>query len=260
MLKMKINPNKLRKHVLDMVYEKQSGHIGGSFSLAELVSYLYETYDLINGDDKLILSKGHAVPILYSVLYELGVIDTLENFREINSPLQGHPDKERLKHMHATTGALGQGLSIAIGHALACKNKKINSDIFCILGDGELQEGQIWEAFMLAPKYKLENLTCFVDYNKAQNDGYVKDILDMGDLKSKIQSFGWNTLITDGHDINDINETMLFDKNGHKPTCIILDTVKGKGVSFMEHPEWHAKAPNKEEYNNALKELGYESN
>ena len=185
---MKINPNKLRKHVLDMVYEKQSGHIGGSFSMAEITAYLYNNYDLITPNkDKLILSKGHAVPILYAALYELGHIDTLNNFREVNSPLQGHPDKARLNLMHATTGALGQGLSIAIGHALACKTKKLDNKIFCVLGDGEIQEGQIWEAFMLAPKYGLDNLICFIDYNKAQNDGYVKDILDMGNLEAKIK-------------------------------------------------------------------------
>lgn len=183
---MKINPNKLRKHVLDMVYEKQSGHIGGSFSMAEITAYLYNNYDLITPNkDKFILSKGHAVPILYAALYELGHIDTLDNFREVNSPLQGHPDKERLNLMHATTGALGQGLSIAIGHALACKTKNLDNKIFCVLGDGEVQEGQIWEALMLAPKYKLDNLVCFIDYNKSQNDGYVKDILDMGDLGEK---------------------------------------------------------------------------
>ena len=130
---MKINPNNLRKHVLDMVYEKQSGHIGGSFSMAEITAYLYNNYDLINENgDKLILSKGHAVPILYAALYELGIIDTLDNFREVDSPLQGHPDKERLKYMHATTGALGQGLSIAIGHAIACKSKKLDYKIFCV--------------------------------------------------------------------------------------------------------------------------------
>jgi transketolase len=258
---MKTNPNKLRKHVLDMVYEKQSGHIGGSFSLAEVISYLYNNYNLITPNkDKLILSKGHAVPILYAVLYELGHIDTLENFREVNSPLQGHPDKTRLDLMHATTGALGQGLSIAIGHALACKTKDLDNNIFCIIGDGEVQEGQIWEAFMLAPKYELDNLICFIDYNKAQNDGYVKDILDMGDLKEKIKSFGWDTHVIDGHDLEDIDHACTLQNNHKKPVCIILDTIKGKGVSFMEEPEWHAKAPNKEEYNNALKELGYESN
>ena len=162
--------------------------------------------------------------------------------------------------MHATTGALGQGLSIAIGHALAQQTKNLNNSIFCILGDGELQEGQIWEAFMLAPKYKLNNLVCFIDCNKAQNDGYTKDILDMGNLESKIKSFGWQVFTIDGHStkqISEILETRFMDDG---PLCIVLDTVKGKGVSFMEHPEWHAKAPNKEEYNNALKELGYESN
>tara|TARA_R110001583_G_scaffold72692_3_gene203185 strand:+ start:7264 stop:8040 length:777 start_codon:yes stop_codon:yes gene_type:complete len=258
---MKINPNKLRKHVLDMVYEKQSGHIGGSFSMAEITAYLYNNYDLITPNkDKFILSKGHAVPILYAALYELGHIDTLDNFREVNSPLQGHPDKERLNLMHATTGALGQGLSIAIGHALACKTKNLDNKIFCVLGDGEVQEGQIWEALMLAPKYKLDNLVCFIDYNKSQNDGYVKDILDMGDLGEKIKSFGWDTHVIDGHSLTDIDSVMSNLKDHKKPVCVILDTVKGKGVSFMEEPEWHAKAPNKEEYLQSLKELGYESN
>jgi transketolase len=260
MLKMKVDPNKLRKHVLDMVYDKQSGHIGGSFSIAEVVAYLYSNYNLIDkNNDKLILSKGHAVPILYAVLYELGLIETLDNFREINSPLQGHPDKERLPYMHATTGALGQGLSIAIGHALANKLKGTSFNTFCILGDGELQEGQIWEGFMLAPKYNLDNLVCFIDFNKSQNDGYVKDILDLGNLKAKIYSFGWNVHNIDGHDVNKIK--IALDSSRHRsPTCIILNTTKGKGVSFMEKPEWHAKAPNKEEYYQSLKELGYESN
>ena len=262
MLKMKIDPNKLRKHVLDMVYEKQSGHIGGSFSIAEIVAYLYSNYDLITPNkDKLILSKGHAVPILYAALYELGYIDTLDNFREVNSPLQGHPDKVRLPYMHATTGALGQGLSISIGHALACKTKGLSNSIFCILGDGEIQEGQIWEAFMLAPKYKLDNLVCFIDSNKSQNDGYVKDILDMKDLSAKIESFGWDVYNIDGHDLDQITST-LEDKyvKVSKPTCVILNTVKGKGISFMEQPEWHDKAPNQEEYVKSLKELSYESN
>ena len=258
---MKISPNKLRKHVLDMVYEKQSGHIGGSFSLAEIVTYLYENFNLVEPNkDKLILSKGHAVPILYAVLHELGHIDSLDNFREINSPLQGHPDKDRLPLMHATTGALGQGLSIAIGHALACKAKNLPNDIFCILGDGEIQEGQVWEAFMLAPTYNLDNLTCIIDYNKAQNDGWVSDILDMGNLSDKLQSFGWNTIRVDGHDLEQIHKAMMYDRRGSKPTCIILDTIKGYGVSFMTDPEWHAKAPSDEEYKQALKEFGYESN
>lgn len=258
---MKLDPNKLRKHVLDMVYSKQSGHIGGSFSIAEIVSYLYSNYNLTEPlKDKLILSKGHAVPILYAALYELGILDTLDNFREVDSPLQGHPDKVRLPYMHATTGALGQGLSIGIGHALACKAKNLSNSIFCILGDGEIQEGQIWEAFMLAPKYKLNNLVCFIDSNKSQNDGYVTDILDMGDLSKKIESFGWDVYDIDGHNLDQIHSSLENLHKKDKPICIISNTVKGKGIPFMEQPEWHAKAPNQEEYIKSLKELGYESN
>lgn len=260
-MKINHNPNQLRKHVLKMVFEKKSGHIGGSFSIAELIAYLYSNYNLIDeGKDKLILSKGHAVPILYAVLHDLGLIKDLNDFREINSPLQGHPDKEKLAYMHATTGALGQGLSIAIGHAIACKLKKLNNSIFCILGDGETQEGQIWEALMLAPKYELDNLVCFIDCNGAQNDGYVKDILDLGDLHSKIKSFGWETYSIDGHDLEEISSTMKNCKKNGKPVCIIMNTIKGKGVSFMENAAWHAKVPSNEEYLNALLELEDESN
>jgi len=255
---MRLYPNNLRKTVLKMVYDKNSGHIGGSFSIAELIALLYNEYDLINVD-KLILSKGHAAPILYAALYELGLIESLDNFREINSPLQGHPDKQRLKYLHATTGSLGQGLSISIGHALGSRLKGINSNIFCVLGDGELQEGQVWEAFMLAPKYNLNNLICFVDNNKAQNDGYITDVLDIGNIEDKIKSFGWHTSTIDGHNMAAIHNA-INNKHSTLPTCIILNTVKGKGVSFMEKPEWHAKVPNKEEYNNALKELSLESN
>ena len=258
---MKINPNTLRKHVLEMVYKKQSGHIGGCFSIAELISYLYSNYDLINDrQDKLILSKGHAVPIIYAALYEIGLLDNLSNFREVNSPLQGHPDKQRLKYMHATTGALGQGLSISIGHAMSYKLQNKDNKVFCILGDGELQEGQVWEAFMLAPKYNLDNLICFVDYNKAQNDGYVKDILDMGDIKKKIESFGWLTLQIDGHDQQEIERAINYVNRSKLPVCIILDTIKGKGVSFMEIPAWHSKAPDREQYQQAIVELENESN
>lgn len=252
----KINPNKLRQHILDMVYRKNSGHIGGSFSLCEIISCLYHRYDLIN-IDKLILSKGHSVPVLYAILYELGYIKELDSFREINSNLQGHPDKNKLKYLHATTGSLGQGLSIAIGHALASKIKNDNKNIFCIVGDGELQEGQIWEAFMLAPKYQLDNLLCLIDYNKGQNDGYVKDILDLGNIEEKIKNFGWKVFKIDGHDENQIIQKLeQFDNEKTKvPTCIILDTIKGKGVSFMETPEWHSKTPTEIEYIEAKKEL-----
>tara|TARA_B100000686_G_C16679857_1_gene911296 strand:- start:43 stop:822 length:780 start_codon:yes stop_codon:yes gene_type:complete len=257
---MKISANRLREHVLRMVYEKQSGHIGGSFSLAELVAYLYSNYDLASrgiGGSKLILSKGHAVPILYAALYELGILsdEDLAKFREIDSPLQGHPDKVRLPYMHATTGSLGQGLSIALGHALAMKLQDFGGRCFCIVGDGEIQEGQVWEAFMLAPKFKLDNLICFIDSNKSQNDGLVEDILPLDPLEEKIASFKWDVIRINGNSYEEIEKTINSLELNGKPKCIILDTQKGAGVSFMNDPAWHAKAPNKAEYEAALKEL-----
>ena len=253
---MKINPNILRKKVIDMVVAKKSGHIGGAFSMAELTSVLYEDFD-IGGKDKLILSKGHAVPILYAALHELGKISDkeLDLFREIDSPLQGHPDKERLPLMDATTGSLGQGLSIAIGHSIGKNLRNEDGTIFCILGDGELQEGQIWEALLYYPKTNLNNLICIVDWNKGQNDGYTEDFSIMYEnLEERISSFGWDTRIVDGHDMEKISNELT--DIGNKPVCLILDTVKGKGVSFMENPAWHCKVPTDEEYEIAMKELG----
>lgn len=255
---MKINPNVLRKKVIDMVVAKQSGHIGGAFSMAELTSVLYENFD-IGGKDKLILSKGHAVPIIYAVLHELGQItdEELDLFREIDSPLQGHPDKLRLPLMDATTGSLGQGLSIAIGHSLGKKLKDEEGTVFCVLGDGELQEGQVWEALMYYPKTQLKNLVCIIDWNKGQNDGYSKDFSIMYDnLKERISSFGWDARLISGHDVDAIKSTLTLNQYAGRPLCIILDTVKGKGVSFMEDPSWHCKVPTEEEYEIAMKELG----
>ena len=254
---MKINPNILRKKVIDMVVAKQSGHIGGAFSMAELTSVLYEDYE-IGGKDKLILSKGHAVPIIYAVLHETGQIsdEDLDLFREIDSPLQGHPDKLRLPLMDATTGSLGQGLSIAIGHSLGKKLKNEDGTIFCVLGDGELQEGQVWEALMHYPKTKMNNMICIIDWNKGQNDGYTKDFSIMYDnLEERVSSFGWTTKVTDGHDMSAIRKS-FEEVEVDKPLCVILDTIKGKGVSFMEHPSWHCKVPTEEEYEIAMKELG----
>ena len=257
---MKINPNILRKKVMDMVVAKQSGHIGGAFSMAELTAVLYEDYD-IGGKDKLILSKGHAVPILYAVLHELGKItdEELDLFREIDSPLQGHPDKLRLPLMDATTGSLGQGLSIAIGHSLGKNLKNEDGKVFCVLGDGELQEGQVWEALMYYPKTSLNNMICIVDWNKGQNDGYSKDFSIMYDnLQERITSFGWDTRLVNGHDMREIRDVIgqYYLLQPEKPLCIILDTIKGKGVSFMEDPAWHCKVPTEEEYKITMKELG----
>ena len=257
-----INPNNLRKHVLRMVYEKRSGHIGGSFSLAEIIAYLYSNFDLTSNEKdsaKLILSKGHAVPIIYAALYELGHLtdETMSLFREIDSPLQGHPDKVRLKYLHATTGSLGQGFSIAIGHAIGLKLIGSSNASFCIIGDGEMQEGQIWEAFMLAPKFKLNNLVVFIDQNGSQNDGFVKDTLKIEPITNKILAFNWNVINISGHNIDEIDAAVRNGLNNkqEKPTCIIMKTQKGQGVSFLQDPEWHAKVPNEEEYKKALEEL-----
>ena len=256
---MRIDPNVLRKKVIDMVYDKKSGHIGGCFSMAELTSVLYEDYD-IGGKDKLILSKGHAVPIIYAVLHELGKIsdEELNLFREINSPLQGHPDKLRLPLVDATTGSLGQGLSIAIGHSHGKTLRGEDGTIFCVLGDGELQEGQVWEALMYYPKTELKNLICIIDWNKGQNDGYSKDFSIMYDnLKERISSFGWDARVVDGHNVDEIRHHLSVKTDWFpEPLCLILDTVKGKGVSFMEDPSWHCKVPTEEEYEIAIKELG----
>jgi len=238
---MNLDPDKLRAKVLKMVYQKKSGHIGGAFSMAELTSVLYSNYDIGNSD-KLILSKGHAVPIIYAALHELGKLsdEDLDLFREIDSPLQGHPDKVALPLMDATTGSLGQGLSIAIGHGIAKKMKKEKGLVFCVLGDGEVQEGQIWEALMYAAKIKLDNLVCFVDWNKSQNDGSLEDF-SYENLQGKIRLFGWDCDIVDGHDMEEIQKSIYCHS---KPRCVILDTVKSKGVSFMENnPSWHCKVP-----------------
>lgn len=251
-----LNPNRIRSHVLDMIYQKQSGHIGASFSIAEAIAYLYSTFDLVSqrkDRDRLILSKGHSVPIIYAALYEMGLITDLSTFREVDSPLQGHPDKVRCLYIDASTGSLGQGPSIAIGHALASKLLKFNNRVFCVIGDGEMQEGQVWEALMFAPKYKLNNLTYLIDYNGAQNDGYVSEILDLGDLATKIKAFGWDCWVINGHDIAEIKAAVEAPSQG--PRCVILKTIKGYGVSFMQTPAWHVKVPTAQEYADAKEEL-----
>jgi transketolase len=254
-----IKPNELRKVILSMIYSAQSGHIGGSFSIAEIISSLYNNFDLDSGNkDKLILSKGHAAPAIYAALYLRNIIDEeqLKSFRQVNSVLQGHPDKVRLSNVVATTGSLGQGLSISIGHAIGHKLKNNENKVFCILGDGEMQEGQIWESLMLAPKFNLNNLFVIIDRNNAQNDGYVRNILDLdagSNLREKIKSFNWCVKEVDGNDYKSF--TKSISPHSSKPTCIIANTIKGKGVKIMEHPSWHAKAPNKEEYELAMKEL-----
>jgi len=258
--------NNVRKNIIEQVYEAKSGHPGGSLSIADILSVLY--FNQMNIDeknaesplrDRLVLSKGHCAPALYAVLAQKGYFaeDELKSFRKIEGKLQGHPDMTKVPGVDMTTGSLGQGLSVANGMAL---NSKLNHDgyrVYCILGDGEIEEGQVWEAAMTAHKYKLDNLCVIVDNNNLQIDGKIEEVKGLDDIEGKFKSFGFNTIIIDGHDIEQIIDSFETAKTTkQKPTAIIAKTIKGKGVSFMENKaEWHGKAPSKEEYEMAMKEL-----
>lgn len=254
-MKKPIDPNRLRLHVLDMVYRKKSGHIGGSFSIAELVAALYTHCNLTEeGGDRLVLSKGHAVPIIYAALFELGLIDSLDGFREINSPLQGHPFAPGMKNIHATTGSLGQGLSIAMGQAMAMLEDGGKGKVYCILGDGECSEGQVSEAAQLMSRLWLPNLVCIVDVNGYQSDGEAwYDCLDVADLfsSSRCIRVGYN---------EDISKHIITTKvmphyDYSAQTVLIMKTQKAAGVSFMEGTNWHARIPTEAEYIAARHEL-----
>ena len=258
----------VRKDILSMVYTAGSGHIGGSLSATELLTTLFFSvmrHDPNNPDDKyrdrFILSKGHCTPVYYSVLARCGYFDVseLENFRKINSRLQGHPDKSKFPLMETTSGSLGQGLSISAGKALALRLENIPAKVYCMVGDGELDEGQIWESFATIQKYALSNIIIIVDHNKVQLDGHNSEIKNLEPLDSKFKAFGYEVLEVDGHDLNELLNTYNYAKtlsDDKKNVIILADTVKGKGVSFMENTsEWHGKAPNKEQYDKAMKEL-----
>lgn len=244
-------PNQLRKIVLDMVYKSKSGHIGGSFSIAELICYLYNNYEFSSDkqNDILILSKGHAVPIIYAALYVKNVLSESDilSFREINSKLEGHPVKNKLPEVFANTGSLGQGLSIAIGHAKAKKYLNISGQVFCIIGDGEIQEGQIWESLLYLNNNPLDNLTIFLDRNGSQNDGNCPEYKNLDNILS---SFNFDFIATNGNTNLEFN----FQNNG-LTKFVSLHTIKGYGVSFMQTSEWHGKIPNHEEYERAINEL-----
>jgi len=259
--------NRLRIEIIKMIGAAGSGHPGGSLSEVELLAALYfrvlrhNPKDAEWADrDRFILSKGHGCPALYAVLAEAGYIDysVLSTLRKLGSPLQGHPDRRFLPALEANTGSLGQGISVGIGMALAARLDKKDWHTFVMVGDGEIQEGQNWEAAMFAAYHKLENLTLIVDYNHQQLDGFLKDILDPAPLVEKFEAFGWRTLEIDGHDFNQVIpalETARAAKDG-KPTCIVANTIKGKGVSFMENnPEWHGVAPKPEQVAAAVAEL-----
>lgn len=246
----------VRKDILLEVYSAQSGHPGGALSCADILTSIY--FDLINEGDKVVLSKGHACPALYAVLAEKGFFqkEELTSFRKINSHLQGHPSMLKTNGVDASSGSLGQGLSIANGMALAFKLDQKNNHVYVILGDGEIQEGQIWEAAMSASHYHLNNLIVFVDYNKLQIDGSNDEVMTVAPVKEKFEAFGFFAQEIDGHNFDEIREAVQKAKIQDKPSVIVANTIKGKGVSFMENQAgWHGKAPNQEQYEIAMKEL-----
>ena len=259
--------NRIRQGVIKAVYSAKSGHPGGSLSIAEILAVLYfnqmnidEKNPKAKGRDRLVLSKGHTAPALYSALALRGFfdMDELSNFRNINSNLQGHPDMKNIPGVDASTGSLGQGLSIANGMALGSKQDSEGVRVYCIGGDGEIQEGQIWEAAMTASHYKLDNLCLIIDNNNLQIDGKVNEVMSVYPIDEKFKSFGFETINVDGHNIQElISAFEQAKKVKGKPTAIIANTIKGKGVSFMENEaSWHGKAPNEEQYKQAMKELG----
>lgn len=259
--------NRIRQGVIKAVYSAKSGHPGGSLSIAEILAVLYfnqmnidEKNPKAKGRDRLVLSKGHTAPALYSALALRGFfdMDELSNFRNINSNLQGHPDMKNIPGVDASTGSLGQGLSIANGMALGSKQDSEGVRVYCICGDGEIQEGQIWEATMTASHYKLDNLCLIIDNNNLQIDGKVNEVMSVYPIDEKFKSFGFETINVDGHNIQElISAFEQAKKVKGKPTAIIANTIKGKGVSFMENEaSWHGKAPNEEQYKQAMEELG----
>lgn len=246
----------IRKDILLEVHSANSGHPGGALSCTDILTSIY--FKTMNEGDKVILSKGHASAALYATLAEKGLIEKeeLKSFRKLGSRLQGHPSMRKLDLVDSSSGSLGQGLSIANGIALGMKLNKKKSNVYVILGDGEIQEGQIWEAAMTAAHYKLGNVIAFLDYNKMQIDGKNDDVMTVKPVDKKFKAFGWNVQIVDGHNFEEIIEAIENAKKSRKPNMIIANTIKGKGVSFMENKcEWHGKAPNKEQYEMGVSEL-----
>ncbi|MEO2116824.1 MAG: transketolase [Methanocaldococcus sp.] len=260
---------KVRYKIVKMVGLAKSGHPGGSLSATDIIVALYFKIMNYSPDnpykkdrDRFVLSKGHAAPALYAVLSELGIIeeDELWKLRRLEGKLQGHPSMDT-PGVEICTGSLGQGFSAAVGMALGCRLDKLNNHVYVLLGDGECQEGIVWEAAMAAAHYKLDNLIAFIDRNKLQIDGCTEDVMSLGDIKAKFEAFGWDVFEIDGHNFEEIINTVEKAKtlkNG-KPKMIIAYTIKGKGVSFMENNvAFHGKAPSEEQLKQALEELKYE--
>ena len=256
---------KVRIGIIEGVHAAKAGHPGGSLSIAEILTYLY--FKEMNIDpqnpkdpkrDRFVLSKGHAAPALYATLAQRGFFspDELLTLRQIGSRLQGHPDMKNIPGVDMSTGSLGQGISTAVGMALSSKHFGDNYNVYTILGDGEIEEGQVWEAAMFAANKKLSNLTAFVDLNNLQIDGTIDEVNSAKPVDKKFEAFGWHTIIIDGHDYDAIEAALAEAKTIDKPVAIIAETTKGKGVSYMENAvNWHGAAPNDELYEVAMTEL-----
>lgn len=263
---LRLHANNIRKNIVRMVANAKSGHPGGSLSAADILAVLYFNVMDINAEnvgsidrDRFVLSKGHASPALYSVLNEKGILgEDIMTFRAINSNLQGHPNMNEVKGVDMSTGSLGQGIAAAVGMAIANKLDKNDHRIYTLLGDGESQEGEVWEAAMAAAHYKLDNLCAVLDNNGLQIDGKVTDVMNPEPLDKKFEAFGWHVIKIDGHDLDAIQAAFDEAKTVKgQPTMIIAKTVKGKGVSFMENnAAWHGSAPNAEQLEIALNDLG----
>ena len=259
----------VRIDIIRQIHSAGSGHPGGSLSTADIITYLYFAEMNIDpqdphkaGRDRFVLSKGHAAPALYAALAEKGYFpkETLLTLRQAGSILQGHPDRKKVPGVDMSTGSLGQGISAAVGMALANKIDENGARVYSVLGDGELQEGMVWEAAMAAAHYGLSNLTIFVDHNGLQIDGRNEDVITVAPIAEKFESFGWDVQKIDGHDFEQIAAAVENAKAvSDKPQAIIAETIKGKGVSFMENEAgWHGKAPNDEQAEQAVTELGGE--
>jgi transketolase len=257
----------MRGHIIRMLAASKSGHPGGSLSSVELLAYLYFSKMKIDPKnptaperDRFILSKGHCAPVLYAALAERGYFpkETVLTLRKFKSILQGHPDMKRVPGVDISSGSLGQGLSVANGMALAAKMDQKSYHVYVLMGDGELEEGQVWEALMTSVHYKLNNVTAFLDYNHLQIDGKIEDVKALTDPVSRFKAFGWHVLEVDGHNFEQLDQAVTEAENTKdRPTMVVMHTCKGKGCSFMENQVgWHGKAPSAEEAELALKELG----
>lgn len=264
---------RIRCDIIEMLAEAGSGHPGGSLSAADIVAVLYGAvmrHDAARPDDperdRFVLSKGHAAPVLYAALAQAGYFgrDHLKTLRKLGSILQGHPDSTKTPGVEISTGSLGQGLAVANGIALALRlDGRAGPTVFCLLGDGELQEGEVWEAAMFAPHHGLTNVVAIVDHNGLQIDGACNDVMCLGDIAAKFAAFGWDAVECDGHDVAGLLEVLGTARGraevAGRPVAIVCHTVKGKGVSFMEgDADWHGKAPSREQAAAALAELGCE--